>query len=139
MFLPAKVCTNKSNISLIASLLLLEYISRLFSLIFQLHVSNDESIIVTKQRLLFLLGISVGNHFGVWVVLQSHIIDITNNTYRNRTIPNITTTQLPLTLLPTTLNATTVGGSDNHSFPMVTASPVDLQDPFDLGIGKGFF
>jgi len=53
-----------------------------------------------------LQGISVGNHFGVWVVLQSHIIDITNSTYRNRTIQNITTTRLPMTLPVNNTNLT---------------------------------
>lgn len=51
----------------------------------------------------FLLqGVSVGNHFAVWVVLRTEVVDITNATYRNATIPNITTTASP-TFAPVTL------------------------------------
>ena len=86
----------------------------------------------------FLLqGISVGNHFGVWVVLQSHIIDITNSTYRNASILNISSTFMPTTLLPLTttqISSTQVGTTitivKNESFVKGNASFVNGSAKF---------
>lgn len=37
-----------------------------------------------------LMGLNVGNHFGVWLVVKSDIIDITPPLYKNATLPNVT-------------------------------------------------
>jgi len=88
-----------------------------------------------------LQGISVGNHFGVWVVLQSHIVDITNSTYRNRTYPNITTTRLPTTLpLNTTaldFNLTSTPASPSLLTEVVTTANMSLES-FENITATGF-
>ena len=50
-----------------------------------------------------LMGINVGNHFAVYIVLQSHVIDLTHPLYRNTSHPNATTPMTPLNLTTPTL------------------------------------
>ena len=64
----------------------------------------------------FLLqGMSVGNHFGVWIVSKTLVVDITKNLYGNATIPNITMENTTTTTLSTNLLSTLSTLSTNLS------------------------
>lgn len=58
---------------------------------------------------ILLQGLDIGNHYGVWAVIQSHVIDITPSTFKNITLPrNITSNR-------TIATSTTFAAIKNHT------------------------
>ena len=73
-----------------------------------------------------LQGINVGNHFAVYIVLQSHVIDLTHPLYRNTTHPNATINADKTTVNITSLNVSTKAPTIGGLIPLNTTPPAPV-------------
>lgn len=74
-----------------------------------------------------LQGMNIGNHYGVWAIVKSHVMDVTRF---NETATNFTTTMLPrlITGMPGTTNIPVIDGSNEISFPVQNDTRMTLEE-----------